>query len=70
MPVEVSDPSPYRVFVSSVPLRVQLQRLEDGLPQVRELVQATCPQDPRHDGYVEMERATTQAITWLREALA
>ncbi|MCH8877799.1 MAG: hypothetical protein IIA89_13415 [Chloroflexi bacterium] len=57
------------VMVSTIPLAVQLARLEEGLPQVCDLVDATAPQDPRHGEFLAMQEATEQAIAWLQKAL-
>ncbi len=65
----VVEVRPYPVMVSTVPLSTQLARLEDSLPQVRELVEATCPEDPAYLGRLEMLRSSEQVIDWLREAL-
>ncbi len=57
------------VLVSTTELHEQLARLEDSLPQVRELVESTCPNDPAYDDRADMLLSTVTAIVWLREAL-
>ena len=60
---------PHPVMVSTVPLAVQLARLEDSLPQVQALLKRTCLQDPQYPIRAEMLAASEQAIDWLRRAL-
>jgi len=60
---------PHPVMVSTVPLAVQLARLEDSLPQVQALLKRTCPQDPRYPMRAEMLAASESAISWLQRAL-
>ena len=60
---------PHPVMVSTVPLAVQLARLEDSLEQVQALVSRTCPDDPQYSIRAEMLAASEQAIDWLQRAL-